>query len=100
MMPEHDSLDAARRRRERYEREVAEEGQELPGPFVTTSSEPVARLYDRTDIADLDEERDLGLPGHYPYTRGIHRAGYRAKPWTMRIFAGFGSAEETNATAT
>ena len=96
MMPEHDSLDAARRRRERYEREVAEEGQELPGPFVTTSSEPVARLYDRTDIADLDEERDLGLPGHYPYTRGIHRAGYRAKPWTMRIFAGFGSAEETN----
>ncbi len=95
-MPEHESLDAARRRRERYEREVAEEGQELPGPFMTTSSEPIARLYDLTDVAAPDHERDLSLPGHYPYTRGIHHAGYRAKPWTKRIFAGFGSAEETN----
>ena len=95
-MPEHDSLDAARGRRKRYERAVAEQHRELPGPFMTTSGEPIARLYDRTDVAGLDDERDLGAPGDYPYTRGIHSTGYRARPWTMRIFAGFGSAEEAN----
>ena len=45
----------------------------------------------------MEYERDLANPGDYPYTRGIHATGYRSKPWTMRIFAGFGSAEETNA---
>ncbi|HJM75503.1 MAG TPA: methylmalonyl-CoA mutase family protein [Dehalococcoidia bacterium] len=99
-MPEHESpdtpLDAARQRREHYEREIAEGGKELPGPFVTTSSEPVERLYDLTDIESDNEPRDSTLPGDYPFTRGIHRSGYRAKSWTMRIFAGFGSAEETN----
>ncbi len=64
--------------------------------FVTQSSKPIQRLYSPLDIADLDYERDLGHPGEYPYTRGIHASGYRGKPWTMRIFAGFGTAEETN----
>ncbi len=86
----------ARARRAQYEREVAEEAREQPGPFVTTSSETIARVYDETDIDELDAERDLGLPGHYPFTRGVHRTGYRSKPWTIRMFAGFGSAEETN----
>ena len=86
----------ARQARERYEREVVEEARELPGPFMTTSGEPIARVYDMIDIADMDRGPDLGLPGHYPYTRGIHRSGYRAKSWTVRMFAGFGSAEETN----
>lgn len=65
-------------------------------PFITESSVPIERLYTPTDIADLDYERDLGNPGQYPFTRGVHSTGYRGKPWTMRIFAGFGTAEETN----
>ena len=64
--------------------------------FITTSSEPVDRLYTPLDIADMDYVKDLGLPGHYPYTRGIHPTMYRGRPWTMRMFAGFGTAEETN----
>src|SRR3989304_6021286 len=70
---------------------------ERPGPFVTASGRPVRRVYDPTDVADLDYERDLGQPGESPFTRGVHATGYRGKPWTMRIFAGFGSAQETNA---
>src|SRR3990172_9209431 len=70
---------------------------ERPGPFVTASGRPVHRVYDPTDVAELDYERDLGQPGEYPFTRGVHATGYRGKPWTMRMFAGFGSAEETNA---
>ncbi len=64
--------------------------------FVTTSSEPVRRLYTPLDVADLDYDADLGFPGEYPYTRGIHATMYRGRPWTMRMFAGFGTAEETN----
>ncbi|MCA9914786.1 MAG: methylmalonyl-CoA mutase, partial [Anaerolineae bacterium] len=66
------------------------------GKFMTQSSVPVERVYTPLDIADFDYERDLGMPGEYPYTRGIHATGYRGKPWTMRMFAGFGTAEETN----
>lgn len=66
-------------------------------PFTTISGDPVERLYTPADVADLDNERDLGMPGRYPYTRGVHPTGYRGKLWTMRMFAGFGSAEETNA---
>jgi methylmalonyl-CoA mutase, N-terminal domain len=65
--------------------------------FITTSSEPIERLYTPLDIADFDYEKDLGLPGEYPYTRGIHPTLHRGKLWTMRMFAGFGTAEETNA---
>lgn len=64
--------------------------------FITQSSVPIERLYTPADISDFDYERDLGNPGEYPYTRGIHSTGYRGKPWTMRMFAGFGTAEETN----
>jgi methylmalonyl-CoA mutase, N-terminal domain len=66
-------------------------------PFTTISGNPVARLATPADIAGLDYERDLGLPGRYPFTRGVHPTGYRGKLWTMRMFAGFGAAEETNA---
>jgi methylmalonyl-CoA mutase N-terminal domain/subunit len=64
--------------------------------FVTTSSEPVERLYTPLDVAELRYSQDLGLPGEYPFTRGIHPTMYRARTWTMRMFAGFGTAEETN----
>jgi methylmalonyl-CoA mutase N-terminal domain/subunit len=53
-------------------------------------------LYTPEDVAGLDEARDLGLPGEYPYTRGIHPSMYRGRLWTMRQYAGFGSARETN----
>jgi len=64
--------------------------------FLTTSSEPVNRLYTPLDIADMDYLRDMSMPGEYPYTRGVHPTLYRGRPWTMRMFAGFGTAEETN----
>lgn len=64
--------------------------------FLTTSSEPIKRLYTPLDVADLDYQRDLGLPGEYPYTRGVHATMHRGRLWTMRMFAGFGTAEETN----
>ena len=65
--------------------------------FITTSSEPINRVYTPLDIADMDYASDLGLPGEYPFTRGVHPTLYRSKLWTMRMFAGFGTAEETNA---
>jgi methylmalonyl-CoA mutase N-terminal domain/subunit len=65
--------------------------------FITTSSEPIQRLYTPLDVAGLDYATGLGLPGEYPYTRGIHPTLHRGKLWTMRMFAGFGTAEETNA---
>ncbi|HEY3993660.1 MAG TPA: methylmalonyl-CoA mutase family protein [Ktedonobacteraceae bacterium] len=64
--------------------------------LMTTSSVPIERVYTPQDNAGLDYQRDLGLPGEYPYTRGVQPTMYRAKPWTMRMFAGFGTAEETN----
>ncbi len=64
--------------------------------FITTSSETVNRLYTPLDLLDRDYLQDIGLPGEFPYTRGIHPTMYRGKPWTMRMFAGFGTAEETN----
>jgi len=65
--------------------------------FITTSSEEIKRLYTPADIPDFDYDRDLGLPGEYPFTRGVHPTMHRGKLWTMRMFAGFGTAEETNA---
>jgi methylmalonyl-CoA mutase N-terminal domain/subunit len=61
----------------------------------TNSAREVEPLYTALDVADADESR-LGVPGVYPYTRGIHPTGYRGKLWTMRQFAGFGSARDTN----
>ena len=64
--------------------------------FTTLSGVPVERLYTPSDLADFDYARDLGEPGEYPFTRGIHRTMYRGKVWTMRQFSGFGSPEDTN----
>jgi methylmalonyl-CoA mutase N-terminal domain/subunit len=64
---------------------------------TTVSGRPIEPLYRPQDVADLDYARDLGDPGDFPYTRGIHRTMYRGKVWTMRQFAGFGTPRETNA---
>lgn len=64
--------------------------------FMTVSSKEVKPLYDPSDIADIDFDRDIGYPGQYPYTRGVHGSMYRAKVWTMRQFSGFGTPRQTN----
>ncbi|MEC9332893.1 MAG: methylmalonyl-CoA mutase family protein [Candidatus Thermoplasmatota archaeon] len=64
--------------------------------FITTSSQKVDRLYTPLDTAHIDFPRDISYPGEFPYTRGIHSTMYRGRLWTMRMFAGFGSVEETN----
>jgi methylmalonyl-CoA mutase N-terminal domain/subunit len=63
----------------------------------TYSGFPVEGVYTPLDVDGLDPLADIGLPGEFPFTRGVHATGYRGKPWTMRIFAGFGAAEDTNA---
>jgi methylmalonyl-CoA mutase N-terminal domain/subunit len=64
--------------------------------FETISGEPVAPLYTAEDTAELDPDRDLGYPGSFPFTRGPYPSMYRGRLWTMRQFAGFGTATETN----
>ncbi|MFX1270136.1 MAG: methylmalonyl-CoA mutase [Promethearchaeota archaeon] len=64
--------------------------------FISTSSRPVRRIYTPLDIPKFDYMRDLGFPSEYPYTRAVQPTLYRGKFWTMRQFAGMGSAEETN----
>src|SRR5919206_42843 len=64
--------------------------------FMTTSSEPVERLYTPADFHESEYMEKLGFPGDWPYTRGVHATGHRGRLWTMRMFAGFGNAEETN----
>jgi len=69
---------------------------ELPQALSQTGSE-IGILYTPADVAGLNYEKDLGNPGEFPYTRGIHPSMYRTQPWVMRLFSGYGSAEETNA---
>ncbi|PZC47796.1 MAG: methylmalonyl-CoA mutase, N-terminal domain [Chloroflexi bacterium] len=71
-------------------------GPERKESFTTISALPIERVYTPEDVADVDYEKDVGNPGDYPYLRGLHQTGYRGKLWTMRMFAGFGGAEETN----
>ncbi len=80
---------------ERWERERFRRAPERDAPFSTMSGEPIRPLYTEADLpADLDEA--IGLPGEFPYTRGVYPSMYRGRMWTMRQFAGFGTAEETN----
>jgi len=67
-----------------------------PIPPDTLGGLPLKDCYDPSDIAHLDQARDLAIPGEFPYTRGIHESMYRGRVWTMRQFAGFGSATQTN----
>jgi methylmalonyl-CoA mutase N-terminal domain/subunit len=81
---------------ERWEREKFARTPEREAPFSTISGEPIKPLYTERDLpADLDEA--IGLPGEFPYTRGVYPSMYRGRLWTMRQFAGFGTARETNA---
>ncbi|MFC6719858.1 methylmalonyl-CoA mutase [Natrialbaceae archaeon GCM10025810] len=98
-MFDQDELDRLRERRESWEANTLEpflERGERKDRFATVSNHEVDRLYTPEDVADLDFEEDLGFPGEPPYTRGPYPTMYRGRTWTMRQFAGFGTAEETN----
>ena len=77
-------------------RKTLEKAPERRKEFVTTSSKPVERLYGPWNLEGFDHDRDLGYPGEFPFTRGVQPTMYRGRLWTMRQFAGFGTAEETN----
>jgi len=77
-------------------RPTLEKSPERAHEFTTVSSYPIRHIYTQADLSGWDPERDLGYPGQPPYTRGIHSTMYRGKLWTMRQFAGFGAAEDTN----
>ena len=85
---------------EKWKKEILEPALAKPPErreeFITTSSQKVDRLYTPLDTAHVDFTRDISYPGEFPYTRGIHSTMYRGRLWTMRMFAGFGSARETN----
>jgi methylmalonyl-CoA mutase N-terminal domain/subunit len=89
--------DEKRRWAETTLRDTLDGHPERRGDFITTSGAPVRRLYTPEDFADADYLDELGFPGEYPYTRGVHATMHRGRLWTMRMFAGFGTAEETNA---
>ncbi len=86
----------SRRRAHEWMNEVYAQQAEREGLFETISGKPVKPLYTADDLADWDPERDLGYPGEHPYTRGVYPSMYRGRLWTMRQFAGFGTAAETN----
>src|SRR5437016_14001650 len=69
---------------------------ERQSEFTTISGYPIRRLYTEADLPDFDAAKHLGFPGEPPYTRGIHASMHRGRLWTMRQFAGFGAAEDTN----
>jgi methylmalonyl-CoA mutase, N-terminal domain len=79
-----------------YEQRASRQPERADVRLMTTSSEPVERLYTPADFPERAYMDRLGFPGEWPYTRGVHATGHRGRLWTMRMFAGFGNAEETN----
>src|SRR5215212_9498996 len=92
MAVEPDSI----RRAHEWLKEVYAQLPERDELFTTISGQEAKPLYTQEDLADTDAERDIGDPGEYPFTRGVYPSMYRGRLWTMRQFAGFGTAEETN----
>ena len=96
-----DDLEAIRETKAEWEAEDVEPTVDRFGErkeeFTTdTGGRTVDRLYTPDDVADMDYEADLGLPGREPYTRGVYSTGYRGRLWTMWQYAGFGTPAETN----
>ncbi len=87
-------MDTKKNARDRWEEAYAERG-ERDEEFSTMSGVPVKPLYTPEDV-EGDFEEKIGYPGEYPHTRGIHPNMYRGRLWTIRQFAGFGSAKDTN----
>jgi methylmalonyl-CoA mutase N-terminal domain/subunit len=99
-MYDEEELDRIRSAKAEWEAETLDPVVEAYGErrdrFATVSNHEVERLYTPLDVADTDYTEDLGFPGEEPYTRGVYPTMYRGRQWTMRQFAGFGTAEETN----
>jgi methylmalonyl-CoA mutase N-terminal domain/subunit len=98
-MFDEEKLQEIRRQKQKWEDETVKKSfDRLPekGDFSTSSDIPVNRLYTPADVSDFDYLQHLGFPGQYPFTRGVYPTMYRARFWTMRQYAGFGSAEQTN----
>ncbi len=88
--------DPIKKAREAWEKQASLwKSQERP-EFTTLSGEPVERIYDPTNLSSLDYLKDLNFPGYFPFTRGVYPSMYRGRLWTMRQFAGFGTAKDTN----
>ncbi|MBI3326037.1 MAG: methylmalonyl-CoA mutase family protein [Nitrospinae bacterium] len=99
-MTHEERFEQIQREKARWERETLQPAlarmPERKPLFKTTAGIEIQRLYTPDDLRDLDYVRDLGFPGEFPYTRGVHPSMYRSRLWTMRMFAGYGTAEDTN----
>jgi methylmalonyl-CoA mutase N-terminal domain/subunit len=99
-MTHDDESTQGQRARARWEEEtlgpVLKRLPERKSAFRNTSGIDLQRLYTPEDLRQLDYQKDLGFPGEFPYTRGVHASMYRGRLWTMRLFAGYGSGEDTN----
>jgi len=91
-----DDLNRIKKEKERWKHEMQKKSRDRKDKFITTSSEPVEPLYTPDDMEGTDYLKDIGFPGEYPYTRGVHYNMYRGRLWTMRQFAGFGTPRDTN----
>jgi methylmalonyl-CoA mutase N-terminal domain/subunit len=93
-------IDELKKERKRWEQTTLpnwiRQSNERKNEFRNTSNMLIKRLYTPEDLEELDYMRDLGFPGEYPFLRGVHATMYRGRFWTMRQFAGFGTAEQTN----
>jgi len=99
-MFDEDKIREIKKERDRWEKTTLpnwiKHSPERKGEFKNHSGMAIKRVYTPEDIGTLDYKRDLGFPGEYPFTRGVHATMYRGRLWTMRLFAGFGTAEDTN----
>jgi len=98
-MSDKDQMDRLKEAKAKYDERVAKVLQKMPerqADFTNTSGIPINRVYTPLDMEGFDYLKQLGMPGQYPYTRAVQPTAYRGRFWTMRQYAGFASAEETN----
>ena len=91
-----DGKDRMDEQRKQWEAKARTNGKTRDDQYTTVSGVPINMLYTPLDLDGMDFAKEIGYPGEFPYTRGIHPTGYRGKMWTMRQFAGFGTPEDTN----
>jgi methylmalonyl-CoA mutase N-terminal domain/subunit len=100
LMLDKEEIEKIRQEREHWEKTTLpnwiRQSPERKSEFKNHSDMQIKRVYTPEDIKTLDYKRDLGFPGEYPFTRGVHATMYRGRLWTMRMFAGFGTAKDTN----
>ena len=95
-MKKHERMDAIRKARESWQKQQVEGAKLRRKKFLNGSGYETRHLYDPTDSADRDYQKEVGLPGEFPYRRGVHATMHRSRLWTMRLFAGFATPTETN----